>query len=96
MAKLKQYGSSYLPPFGIIKKGRANSLTEGVCYHHHLGNGGKPIGDTLKSFGTVRRLAILVTHKQFTAKSKQGKANQNKIACHSPKECNIVQTGMRG
>jgi len=41
-----------------------------------LGNGGKPTGDTLKCFGTVRRLAILVTHKQFTAKSKQGKANQ--------------------
>ena len=63
MVKLQQHWSSYLPPFGIMKKEGANSETEGVCNHHHLGNGGKPTSDTLKCFGTVMRLAILVTHK---------------------------------
>jgi len=58
---------------------------QGVCNHHHLGNGGKSTCDTLKYFGTVMRLAILVTHKQRTKRNKQGKANQDRkktIICH--------------
>jgi len=89
MAKLKQHWSSYLPPFGIIKKEGANSQTEGVCYHHHFGNGGKSTCDTFKCFGTVMRLAILVTHKQFTTRNKQGKANQKQDNFYLPKGCNI-------
>ena len=37
--------------FGIIEKGfgRANKVNQGVCNHHHLGNGGKKkTYDTLK------------------------------------------------
>ena len=37
------HGHVYLPPFDIIEKGwgRANKVNQGVCSHHHLGNGGK-------------------------------------------------------
>jgi len=79
------HGHAYLPPFGIIEKGlgRANKINQGVCNHHHLGNGGKKRQQPAihLSIGTLMILAIRVTHKQVIAQASTTikQKNQNEI-----------------